>query len=281
MRNVEPTIFRIAESGSNWEQMRDWLDHIGADTYEIDLDISDAESIIGHAAKRCYMSFEPGLNPNVNKVRKDWFKYFENIMNSGHGSVLEHATFTYAIEGVSRVFTAELNRHRAGVAISEGSMRYIRFDNIPFWMPTSLRLTAKEEEAMSNWSNSDKEVIKMANAKSEAQDIFEDTFRYCEAQYKRLCDVFGIEEMSDFSQKKILTSMFRRIIPMGVASGGVWTFNMRALRHIIALRTTPHAEEEISLVMSLIAKDIVQSQPKLMCDFEETPNGWVPKNAKV
>ena len=69
------------------------------------------------AAKRCYMSFEAGLNPNVTRVRKDLTEYLDNVLKSGHGSVLEHATYTFAIENVSRVFTGELNRHRAGVGI--------------------------------------------------------------------------------------------------------------------------------------------------------------------
>ena len=268
MRTVPIKVFHLSSTMEDRDGMRDWLDHVGATDYELPEGLSGCEQIIGHAAKRCYMSFEPGLNPNVNRVRKDWHKYFANINHSGHGSVLEHGTHSYGIEGVSRVFTGELNRHRAGVAISEGSMRYIRFNDVPFWMPHSLL-------------PQDGDSPDVVEKKNKSQLVFLKAFQQDESSYLELCEIWGIEDMKDFSQKKILTSMFRRVIGMGVATGGVWTFNLRALRHIIALRTTPHAEEEISYVVSMIAKDLVSREPRIMCDFEETEAGWVPKYHKV
>lgn len=142
MKLVEIKVFPIAQPHFDHSVVAQWLQHLGVrkDYAETEMfGVSSTEGVIGVAAKRCYTSFEAGLNPNVTKVRKDWTDYFNNILASGHGSVLEHASWTFAIEGVSRVFTGEMNRHRAGVAISEGSMRYIRFDDIPFWMPNSIR----------------------------------------------------------------------------------------------------------------------------------------------
>ena len=110
--------------------MEAWLEHVGAGEYTWNKSDSDAENMIMAFAKRCYMAFEPGLNPNVQKVRDDISDYLTNILKSGHGSVLEHAHFSFAIENVSRVFTGEMNRHRAGMAISEGSMRFISFEDL-------------------------------------------------------------------------------------------------------------------------------------------------------
>ena len=286
MRNVDIRVFQIARTQEDVEQMREWLDHVGATNYPVPIGLSGAEQVTGHAAKRCYMSFEPGLNKNVTKVRRDWDQYFANILNSGHGSVLEHGTYSYAIEGCSRVFTAEMNRHRAGVAISEGSLRYIRFDDIPWWMPTSLQLTAEEVAHQADMETVNPELSDSIYQKTRSQEDFNKAFEHAQECYKELCDIWGIDnpdKKMPFSKKKVLTSMFRRIIPMGVATGGVWTMNIRALRHIIALRTTPHAEEEIALVMSLIAKDIVEREPRLMCDFvqDKETGCWVPEYFKV
>ena len=55
---------------------------------------SDAELLIEFAGRLCYRSWEPGLNPNVRKIRTDRGEYFGNLLASGHGSVLEHANFT-------------------------------------------------------------------------------------------------------------------------------------------------------------------------------------------
>ena len=52
----------------------------------------------------CYRSWEPGLNPNVRKVREDQEAYLQNILKQQHGSVLQHASFTFVLHNVSRVF---------------------------------------------------------------------------------------------------------------------------------------------------------------------------------
>src|SRR5580693_9415570 len=138
MSNVNTEVFNIAKTQVYRVAVQKWLDYLGANEYEIPSEetTTDPALLIALAAKRCYMSFQPGLNPNVTKVRKDMVDYIDNILASGHGSVLEHSVYTFAIEGCSRVFTGEMNRHRAGWAISEGSMRFIRFDkDIPWWMP--------------------------------------------------------------------------------------------------------------------------------------------------
>ncbi len=62
------------------------------------------ELLVEFGGRACYRSWEPGLNPNVSKVRTDQREYFANILRSAHGSVLEHANYSFAIRNVSRVF---------------------------------------------------------------------------------------------------------------------------------------------------------------------------------
>jgi thymidylate synthase (FAD) len=266
-REIE--VFNIGRTTADKAEIKRWLDSIGAVEFVLPEAATDSDSIVGLAAKRCYMSFEVGLNPNVTKVRKDWFEYIENILKSGHGSVLEHATYNFAIEGLTRVATAELNRHRAGVAISEGSMRYIRFDTIPYWVPSMLRPCATDTP-------------ELAGKKMRSIEVFERAFGQDEVNYAELMEIWEIEQMTDFTFKKILTSMFRRVVGMGVSTGGVWTFNFRAVRHIMALRCTPHAEEEIALIGSMIAKQMCESEKAVFCDFVQDESGfWTPKYNKV
>lgn len=293
MRNVEIEIFRIAKTQVDRVEVRRWLDFLGADAYELpdEETVTDPALLIALAAKRCYMSFEAGLNPNVTKVRKDITEYLDNVLKSKHGSVCEHAVFTFAIENVSRVFTGEMNRHRAGVGISEGSMRYIRYRDIPSWLPTSIQLTKREAELVEchesgNYTvelDSPKE-LELAQKKVRSQDVFRRHYSQTEVNYAELQEIWE-EELapeSKFHGKKEITSMVRRIIPMGVATGGVWTLNMRALRHIMALRASSQAEEEILHVFSRIAKMMVESEPMLLGDFEQTQEGfWYPKYAKI
>ena len=54
-------------------------------------------------------------------------RLFRHITRSGHTSTLEHLTYTFAIEGVSRALLAQLTRHRVGFSYSVQSQRYVRF----------------------------------------------------------------------------------------------------------------------------------------------------------
>lgn len=191
-------------------------------------------------------------------------------------SVLEHSTWTVAIEGVTRVFTGEMNRHRAGVAVSEGSMRFIlqRLDEagdtqgIGLWLPNSLR---------DNYLDVDL----LLERKRKTRESFERIVNFIENEYKSLCKLWSVETLP-MSEKKKVTSMLRRILPMGCSTGGVWTMNVRAMRHIIATRTSPHAEEEIAHVFGLIATKLVAEYPRLLGDFEQNDKGvWTPKYPKV
>jgi thymidylate synthase (FAD) len=292
MRNVEIEVFPIAKTQVDREAVRSWLDYLGANEYEVpEKDaITDPALLIALASKRCYLSFDVGLNPNVTKIRKDLTEYLDNILKSGHGSVLEHAVWTFAIEGVSRVFSGEMNRHRAGVGISEGSMRYIRFDNIPWWIPLSMRLQPDEEkvlmgaEAGVELTVAGEALADLAYKKAASVKVFQDHFLATEKAYKALQDIWKEElaPAAKFHRKKQVTSMMRRIIPMGVATGGVWTLNMRALRHVIALRASEAAEEEICYVFCKIAKIMAEEEPMIFGDFTETPEGyWTPRYTKV
>ena len=272
MREVTPHIFLIGKTMPDREEIRRWLDYIGADQYVIELDVTAAEQLVQVCGKRCYMRFQPGLNPNLTRIRTDMTEFIDNILKVGHGSVLEHASFNFAIESVSRVFTAEMNRHRAGMAISEGSMRFIRFTDIPFWRPNSLRVNEKDPYII--------------NQKRELSwQIFKDAIEYAEVKYGQLVELWKDElapTSKDFHMKKHITSMMRRIIPIGVATGGVWSGNLRALRHIFTMRCSPQAEEEILEVGCLLLERMMKTEPTFFADFEKDGDGfWRPQYIKV
>lgn len=269
MRHTTPKVYLIGQTALKETEIRQWLGDIGAGDYEFK-NISDAENLIMVAAKRCYMSFKPELNPNVTKVRDDATEYLTNILKVGHGSVLEHASFSFAIENVSRVFTGEMNRHRAGNAISEGSMRYIRFTDIPYWVPFSIQ---DEED--------DIESVKLQKAMTRAS--FERVFKFVEKEYTYLVEeVWDMDNLPDFKSKKQLTSALRRIIPMGVSTGGVWTGNIRALRHMFTMRCDEAAEEEIQFVALKMLGFMMESCPTIFGDFHKNEKGfWGPEFRKV
>jgi thymidylate synthase (FAD) len=82
--------------------------------------LEPAESLCKVAGQLCYLSFGP--NRTTNEFAE---AYFQNIKESGHGSVLEHANISVLMWGVSRSLTHELVRHRAGFGFSQVSQRYV------------------------------------------------------------------------------------------------------------------------------------------------------------
>ena len=137
MKIVKPKVWKIAETRLNHDQIKDWLTYLdGQDCLE-HISGSDGEQLIELAGRRCYKSFKPGLNPNVTKIRKESAEYHKNTLKARHGSIDEHVTVTFAIEGVSRVCCFDKD---TDVLTKDG---WINWQNI----------TGKEEFATKDHSN--------------------------------------------------------------------------------------------------------------------------------
>lgn len=276
MRNAEPRVFLIARPAIDWYQVALYLQEIGGlgwleklDKGEIglatafmhgylDTEGSDAQHLTEFAGKMCYRSWEPGLNPNVRKVRNDQDEYLKNILAQYHGSVLEHASFTFILHDVSRVMTHELVRHRPGAAISQESLRFVRLDQIPFWFP--------------KWATEDTELTYRATRLLKAME----DFQLWMAEHFKLDD-----DKTPMHLRKSRTSFMRRFAPEGVATGMTWTANIRTLRHVIEARTAPGAEEEIRLVAGKLGEIMKAECPALFSDFRVINGHWVPEYRKV
>ena len=94
--------------------MRAYLEAVGGSSWldrrleEADGAPNPGELLVEFGGRACYRSWEPGLNPNVTRVRTDRREYLENILRSAHGSVLEHASYSFALRNFSRVLTHEI-----------------------------------------------------------------------------------------------------------------------------------------------------------------------------
>jgi thymidylate synthase (FAD) len=262
MHETTPTVFLIARPSIDIEGMRGYLEDVGGESWlERRLDETGGapnggELIVEFGGRACYRSWEPGLNPNVTKVRTDQREYFANILRSAHGSVLEHANWSFALRNVSRVFTHELVRHRAGSAFSQESLRYVRLTDIGFRVPPALEPIRDQ-------------VVSIVEQLEELQ--------------VSAADELGIDEQGvPFHVKKEVTSALRRLAPLGLSTDIVWTANARTLRHVIEMRTAEGAEEELRLVFDEVARIMQAEAPGLFQDFTLKDDGsWVPEYRKV
>lgn len=262
MRSTSPGVYLVARPNIDWDEVERYLLSVGGSDWServMGERGPDAERLVEFAGRLCYRSWTEGINPNVKRVRRDSGAYLRNILSSAHGSVLEHANFTFIFQDVSRVFTHELVRHRAGTAISQESLRYVRLNDIPFRHPAYVKDDARLKEAA-------------------------DELLYKMEEFQRLtAEVMGLDdESSTFRTKKEITSAARRYAPIGLSTSMVWTANLRTLRHVIALRTAPAAEEEIRTVFDRVARIMKDEVPGLFEDFRVLDDGsWVPEYPKV
>jgi thymidylate synthase ThyX len=116
----------------------------------------------------------------------------------------------------------------------------------------------------------------------EAVAVFQRANAQMEENLAELVRVTGIETMMDFGLKKRLTSAFRRILGNGQANHIVMTGNHRAWRHIIEMRTSVHAEEEIRVIIGDVARQLKVRFPTIYGDMERYSNGeWKFTHSKV
>lgn len=244
---VTPKAFLIAETKVDSEAIDASLKELGLDHWDRSA-ATDADLLTEFAGKSCYMSFDTSLNKNLTRVGgRSSHEYIQGgIIANKHGSVLEHSTVTFFLVNVSRIVTHELIRHRAGTAFSQTSGRYVRNDDIGFYIPKDIR-----------------------KAGPAAVEAYKNSFRQAEVTMQAL--VYHSEiDYASFDVKKRLTSAIRRIIGNGQANHIVMTANHRAWRHIIEMRTDPHAEEEIRVIMADVSRQLRARFPNIYADAEVT-----------
>jgi thymidylate synthase (FAD) len=261
VHETAPTVHLIARPQLDLDGMRAYLADVGGESWlerrlGEEEPASAGEMLVEFGGRACYRSWEPGLNPNVTRVRTDRDEYFANILRSAHGSVLEHANYSFALRDVSRVFTHELVRHRAGSAFSQESLRYVRLTEIGFRVPPALEPV--RDQVISIVEQLEQFQVSAANE-------------------------LGIDEEGvPFHVKKEVTSALRRLAPIGLSTDIVWTANARTLRHVIEMRTAEGAEEELRTVFDSVAQIMQAEAPGLFQDFVRQDDGsWVPEHRKV
>jgi len=187
----------------------------------------DPEKIVAQSARLCYSAL--GIEELREKLSDESIiKLVKKIMKLGHYSVLEHATFTFAIEGISRVTSHQLVRHRLA-SFSQQSQRYVKINKkgFPYIIPKSIE---KDE--------------KLAK-------IFIDAIKELDGIYQLLLD------------HNIKAEDARYILPQAVATKMIISANARELLHIFRLRCCNRAQWEIREVAMNMLKEVKSIAPTI------------------
>lgn len=199
------------------------------------------------AGRVCYMSFKKP-RPGGNSA------YLGHIKQVGHGSVLEHSVWNFIITGVSRSFTHELVRHRAGFGYSQLSQRYVDESVADFVEPDCI---ADDPELHDIW-------------RSTAEHAQQAYVKLVEGLQNRFADV---EDKT--LRRKLARQAARSVLPNATETKIFVTANARALRHFIELRCNEHAETEIRMVAAQMLDILREEAPNIFGDYEriDLPDG--------
>lgn len=186
----------------------------------------DPERAIATAARLCYAPV--GASELMETMPEERVKsVLATIMASGHFSTLEHASYTFAVDGVSRALTHQLVRHRLA-SYNQQSQRYVKFKN-------GISVVKPETVA----------------ASPETEAVFDEAVAACEAAYQKLLDA-GIPAEDA-----------RYLLPNACESKIVITMNVRELLHFFSLRCCNRAQWEIRAVADEMLRLVLPLAPHI------------------
>lgn len=179
------------------------------------------------AARQCYF---PGSVGDMEKASyKTMADLVQRCIRSGHTSVLEHVSFTFAISGVSRALSHQLVRHRLA-SYSQQSQRYVEVGEFECVCPPSIR----DGEEM-------------------GREFFNEAMTLCHKAYRLLLDLVPAEDA-------------RFVLPQSVATNIVMTMNCRELLKFIEERSCRKAQWEIRRLANIIQGELVMVLPEVFGD---------------
>jgi thymidylate synthase (FAD) len=206
---------------------------------------TDGERLSEFAGRLCYMS-------QANPAKRTTPEYLANIRKQQHGSVFEHANYSLLLEQVSRSFTHELVRHRAGFAYSQLSQRYVDESDTAVVMPPAF-IAMKGDVGVSTraaWT-----------ATVEAAII--DYTKFSNTLFEQYAHV---EDRTQ--RRKMAREAARSVLPNATETKIVTTANGRAWRTMLELRTGEGAEAEMRRCSVEILRMLQTVAPGFFDDFE-------------
>lgn len=256
-----PDVFVMGQTQFDQQGLVDWIkfnhldEHMipGAETPLAALwnDVTDEyalERMVEFGGRHCYRSWMQGRERSA---------YVQNIIEMGHGSVLEHSTLNLAVQGVSRSLTHELVRHRVGVAISQESQRYVNASDIQFVVPPILAWIA-------GGAFSDHTLI--AGFAAECEQARKDYEVLQSGILARLVSREpGVKSMT--AMRKRANEAARSLLPNAAETRLLWSPNLRLLRHFLWLRGGSGADLEIRRLAVLLLDISQQRAPSTFYDM--------------
>lgn len=214
------------------------------------------EQNIVRGARLCYSSADiEALRDKVTP--EDAEKFLNMILEIGHGSILEHSSITFGIEGVSRSLTHQLVRHRVGCSYSQKSQRYVSEEQFEYIIPKPIA----EHEAlkadyikMMERIQDDYNYLTLGLLKEQIKEQFADGYENEALKEVLEKEVDGDTLVATFKEtdkklysklEKIAIENARYVLPNACETKIQVTMNVRALFNFFKERLCDRAQQEI------------------------------------
>jgi len=205
----------------------------------------DLEKIVASAAKLCYSDADSIDTLMDDLTPEKTSKFIRRLVVNHHFSPFEHASFTFAIEGISRVTMAQATRHRH-VSFSVQSQRYVSMNNFDIAIPDSIKDSFETKKVF--------------------MDAIEDQKEKYEWIRGALIYKYKSEGMDQSSAEKKANEDARYILPNAAKTRMIMTMNARSLIHFFNLRCCSRAQWEIRELAEEMFKLVYQVAPNLFSD---------------
>jgi thymidylate synthase (FAD) len=204
-------------------------------------DAEGGQALVEFAGRACYQSWD---KPNPRTATNAG--YLQHIIDVGHFSVLEHASVSFYITGISRSCTHELIRHRH-FSYSQLSQRYVPENDSEVVLPPGI-----EDDP-------------------ELQQLFADAADASRAAYTELLSKLEKKlagQPNATLRRKQARQAARAVLPNATETRIVVTGNYRAWRHFVAMRASEHADVEIRRLAIACLRTLIEVAPSVFADFE-------------
>ena len=207
------------------------------------------QETVAAAAKLCYSDKSASnLLDGLDKVKTE--EFVRMLMGLGHESPVEHVSFTFAIEGVSRAFLAQITRHRMA-SYSVQSQRYVKLSPFEYVLPSEI---AQEPRALAAFDRA------MENAKESYKEISEILLD----KHKKDFLAQGLSEKQAHSKaEKLAIEDARFVLPNACETKMVMTMNARSLYNFFHKRCCSRAQWEIREVADEMLRLVKEVAPIL------------------
>lgn len=194
----------------------------------------EPEKVVAAAARLCYSHH--GVSTLMEEMTDDEVKKLVRILNDmGHQSPMEHVSFTFAIEGVSRSLTHQLVRHRIA-SYSQKSQRYVREGSFDFVVPTAIQ----QDQELKNI------FLQAMEDQQKAYDVLADRLK--EKHLAILLEQGMPKKKAETTAEKMAIEDARYVLPNACETKMVVTMNVRTLLHFFNVRCCNRAQWEIQHV---------------------------------